>query len=161
MRESGHRWGRHSEPDSDKEGVRKLYRRNFLLMIISLGAAVAVLVLSRFWQPVGTYLQKAPEAIALEKILEGELPEYEFEVVHQTQDGQHQIEVDVISSESFDDLDGLFGKLETHILDENKFETGQVVIRLYERWRKGPDETLVSISIKRTTIEEIRKGIQQ
>ena len=145
-----------SEYRESNERLRRTYRRNTIIMVLSLVLALMALLLSRYWAPIRSFLT-SPASSGLERVLMEEMPECEFTVQLESEDRNPLLSVAAESSERIDDSRGVLAHIEAVIYDNQPFDSGDIVIRIYERLHDSPSEPLALVTLKRTTIESIRE----
>jgi hypothetical protein len=140
----------------DRARLRSIYTRNTILIILSLGAAISVFLLTRFLATE----RVDPEAERLEKVLQEALPAASFTVTIDQSAQMPEIGIRAVVSKAPDDIDGFITRIEDTVYHESGYRQGFVAIRLFERLREGDANALASLAARRTSISEIGKSIE-
>ncbi len=155
-------WTRQSGGSSNhREGderLRRTYRRNTVVMVLSLVLALVALLLSRFWGPIRSFLS-SPASSGLERVLLEEMPECEFSVQLEGEGRIRLLSVTAESPQRIDDPQRFLARIEAIIYDNQPLDSGEVVIRVYERLHDSPSEPLALVTLSRTNIESIRERV--
>lgn len=149
--------GRFARQDErDRERMRRVYRRNFILMFLSLTVAVVALAVTRFCVPLTSIFEGRPVAGELEKSVRGEFPNEHVRVRLIEDGGDRIVEVEVTFSGKVGDTDPIVARIENTIFQEWEHGEDLLVARIYEE-REG-EAALISIS--RTKINEIKARME-
>lgn len=140
------------------ERLRRTYRRNTIIMVLSLALALLALLLSNFWGPIRSFLS-SPVSSGLEQVLLEEMPGCEFSVQLEGEGRSRLLSVAAESQQRIDDPQRFLARIEAIIYDNQPPDSSEVVIRVYERLHDSPSEPLALVTLSRTTIESIRERV--
>ena len=150
------------EEQLDRERIRRVYGRNLILIILSLGAAIAVFLVTRLLLPSNDHGIRNPLEVKIENSLARAITAADFMVSIKRREGSAYFDVTAVLDEPPANPDGLIARIEAIIYDDARESRGDVVIRLILRLPNvdGGEED-AALAVQRTTIEEIRRKLER
>jgi len=153
-----HDWrDRKLEEEEERARLKRIYTRNLILIILSLGAAITIFIFTRLYLP----QQKHPQSILLEEALHKAFPQDSFSVSIDESGNLPDIEISAVVATAPLDIDAYIAHIEKVIYDDAEFDRGMVVIRLLERLQANNGTELASLAVRRTSLTEIEKNAER